>query len=120
MSDHNDGEGQEYVYAIGHPHGFVKIGRSKDPTQRLKDHQVSCPYDLWIVAQVPTDDSRAVENQLHERWSEKCVRGEWFELEYADYDRIIDLVKMADSEHEFESVEEFRRFQRKQNLALSG
>lgn len=101
-----------YVYAIGHPHGYVKIGRSKDPQARLKDHQTSNPYELWIIAQIPVNNSETVETELHERFDEKRVRGEWFELEHDDYDVITDLMQMYDSNQTFESLESYRTYRR--------
>lgn len=111
-------EDQEHVYAIAHEHGFVKIGRSKNPQQRLSNHQTSCPYNLWLLASLPVSDSRAVETDLHEMLDEKQVRGEWFELEYDDYDDIVDMMKMAASSTEFESVEGFREWQARKNRRL--
>jgi hypothetical protein len=111
-------ETQEYVYAIGHPHEFVKIGRSKNPTQRLKSHQTSCPYNLYLVTAVPVDDSDEVEKRLHERWSDKQVRGEWFDIDPEDYDVFVDMAKMEASNFDFESVEEFRKYQQEKTMAV--
>lgn len=116
MTDDN----QEYVYAIGHPHGYVKIGRSANPMKRLNNHQTSTPYELWLIVSLPVDDSRAVENELHEHFSEKLVRGEWFELDYDDYDMLADLMKMAGSKEEFEGVGDYRKYQRRKREAIFG
>lgn len=86
---------REYVYAIGHPEGFVKIGRSKDPQQRLNALQTSSPYDLWLVAQLPADDGSSLEAELHDSLEPKRVRGEWFELDYTDFDDLVDLMRMC-------------------------
>lgn len=110
---------RKYVYGIAHPHGYVKIGYSKDPCERLKDHQVSTPYELWILIQLPVEDAEAVERQLHELLGDKNTRGEWFELGYRDYDMLADMMKMAASSYEFESVDDFRQWQaRKQEAVL--
>jgi len=103
----------EYVYAIGHPHGYVKIGRSNDPQSRLKKHQTSSPYELWIVAQLPVNDSATVEAELHDYFNDKQVRGEWFELDYDDYDAITELMRMMDSGQDFKSLDEFRAYRRR-------
>jgi len=113
-----DEQEKEYVYAIAHPHDFVKIGHSKDPQQRLKDHQTSSPYELWIVVQIPVPDGPNAEQALHEHFSDQRVRGEWFELDYEDYDMLADLVKMASSNHEFKGVEAFREWQARKREAL--
>lgn len=109
---------QEYVYAIAHPHGFVKIGRSNDPQSRLRQHQTSCPYELWIVAQIPVIDSREVEAELHSYLDEKQVRGEWYDLDHDDYDDLFEMVKMAASDYEFNTVDEFRAWQARKREAM--
>lgn len=100
----------EYVYAIGHPHGYVKIGRSNDPQSRLKQHQTSCPYELWIIAQLPVEDSRTLETELHDYFEGKRHSGEWFELDYDDYDVITELMRMLDSRQEFESLSDYQKY----------
>jgi len=113
-------EEQEYVYAIAHPHGYIKIGRSNDPQKRLQAHQTSTPYDLWLLASLPVEDSQEIESELHELFEEKQVSGEWFELNYDDYDDIVDMMKMSCSTREFESVENFREWQEEKNRRLFG
>lgn len=98
----------EYVYVIGHPHDYVKIGRSKKPRKRLKKIQTASPYTLWLIAQFPVNDAVAVEQALHDHFEDGHVRGEWYELGYSDYDDIADLSRMTDSNREFESIEDFR------------
>ena len=111
-------EKQEYVYAIGHPHGYVKIGRSTDPKKRLQSHQISCPYELWVIVQLPVEDSRAIESELHEEFEDTHVRGEWFELGYDDYDMLVDMIRMLDSNIRFEDLAEFRKFRARQRKAV--
>lgn len=110
---------QEYVYAIAHPHGYVKIGHSKNPQERLRSHQISTPYELWVLVQLPVDDARSVEEELHDYFSDKNERGEWFNLDYKDYDLLSDLMRMAASDHEFETIDDYRAWQdRKQEAML--
>lgn len=113
-------EDTDYIYAIGHPHGYVKIGRSKDPQHRLKNHQTSTPYELWIIVQIPVTDGEKIERELHEEFSNRHVRGEWFELLDEDYDLLVDMAKMIDSERQFNSVEEYRKQQAKHRAVLLG
>lgn len=110
----------EYVYAIGHPHGYVKIGRSSDPERRLSNHQTSSPYELWLIVQFPVEDSRAVEAELHDWFSEKHVRGEWYNLSNDDYDLLSDLVKMSMSNREFGSIDDYRKWERRKQEAIFG
>lgn len=110
----------EYVYAIGHPHGYVKIGRSTDPQSRLKRHQTGCPYELWIIAQLPVNDSQTVESDLHTYFEDKRTRGEWFELDYDDYDAITELMRMMDSNRDYKSLEEFRNYRQRVRRQVLG
>jgi hypothetical protein len=109
---------QQYIYAIAHPHGYVKIGYSKNPQQRLSTHQTGSPYNLWILAQVPVNEPREVESELHDYFDDRVERGEWFEFGYADYDDLVDIVRMISSGHEFESVSDFRAWQRRKMEAM--
>jgi len=109
---------QQYIYAIAHPHNYVKLGHSKDPSQRLRDHQISSPYELWILVQIPVKDPKEAEAALHDHLSEKNVSGEWFELDYDDYDMLADLVKMAASGYDFETVGDFRAWQDRKREAM--
>jgi len=102
----------EYVYAIGHPHGFVKIGFSTDPENRFDRLQTGSPYELWIIVQLPVKEPREIESELHEHFAEKHVRGEWFDLDVGDYDTLTDLMKMANSNQEFDSLEDYYAWQR--------
>jgi len=107
MSD----DGDEYVYAIGHPHDYVKIGRSSNPRDRLNTIQTASPYALWLIGQFPVNDPGHVEQQLHEHFADDHVRGEWYELDYDAFDDLADLARIADSSRQFESFEDFRDWQ---------
>lgn len=109
---------QRYVYVIGHPEGFVKIGRSKDPEQRLQEIQTSSPYDLWIIAQFPVDNSNTVEGQLHDRFSDRNVRGEWYEFDIGEYDAIFDMAEFGNSHTEATSIADIDEWRRDRMEAL--
>jgi hypothetical protein len=104
-------EPSEYVYAIGHPHGYVKIGRSTKPRERLDTIQTSSPYDLWLIGQFPVNDAADVEQRLHEHFADSHVRGEWYDVDYGGYDDLADLARMSDSNRDFDTIEEFRDWQ---------
>lgn len=61
---------------------FYKIGRASNPLQRLGDLQIGCPYELRLVQVFYTSlaGAAALEAELHERYAEYRVRGEWFAL----------------------------------------
>ncbi|MCP4336644.1 MAG: hypothetical protein GY679_02205 [Mycoplasma sp.] len=67
------------VYFIGNQEeGNVKIGFSTDVNRRIKELQTSSPSKLKILKTFPGDISK--ERELHERFKEYRIKGEWFEL----------------------------------------
>ena len=55
---------------------YIKIGYSQDPLVQLSDMQVGNPYELLLLARFP--GSRETEKMLHDSFSHRRVRGEWF------------------------------------------
>ena len=68
------------------PHtGLVKIGRSTDPRVRESTLQSEKPsIKLLFFAPAPA----ALERQLHARYDDKRVRGEWFRLDPSEIEQI--------------------------------
>jgi hypothetical protein len=79
-----------YVYVIGTELADrVKIGfTSGDPRARLKALQTGCPDELVVIA--TEVGSQSLERNLHERFAEKRVRGEWFRVDKELREYIID------------------------------
>lgn len=71
--------------------GHVKIGFSEDPWRRLSQIQSHCPGALTLRAIVEGDE--AAEAELHARFAEYSVRGEWFRAAGAVADHIMTLPK---------------------------
>lgn len=71
-----------YVYLVYSPSTpAYKIGHTVDPNNRAKTFSVQLPYeDIKFIALIETDDRYALETELHERYADKRVGGEWFEL----------------------------------------
>lgn len=70
-----------YVYFIqAEDGGPVKIGRSKNPTERLKALQTASPKRLVIrrLQSMHYHESLKVEKGLHRRYAEARLDGEWF------------------------------------------
>lgn len=69
------------LYVIKHEHGYVKIGKSKDPHNRVKALQSACPYNLEVFTTFDViGDWHAVENHIHDVYQDDSVRGEWFDI----------------------------------------
>ena len=68
------------IYAItAREIGMVKIGYSKNPKSRIYGLRVSMPFHLVIEG--VCDGTRVEERELHKRFKEHHVKGEWFRIE---------------------------------------
>ncbi|WP_083861039.1 GIY-YIG nuclease family protein [Halobiforma nitratireducens] len=72
--------GPQQVYVIEHELGPVKIGRARNPEQRLGELQVSSPFELRLKKTATPDDAAAVEKYLHSHFDKYHMRGEWFDI----------------------------------------
>ena len=59
--------------------GDIKVGRSKDPSRRLKQLQTGCPHPLKVILHIPNEGHR--EGEIHRlmRYRSTRTQGEWFE-----------------------------------------
>jgi len=78
-SSKNDKEKSPCVYFISDG-TYVKIGATTDVESRLKALQVGNPRELRILSVIPTDDPYALEAILHNRFADKQVNQEWYDL----------------------------------------
>jgi len=72
-----------YLYAIQDTQsGYIKLGYSADPEQRLRELQTGNSGALQLVhrARIREDRARIVEQQLHRDLNHLRVRGEWFNI----------------------------------------
>jgi hypothetical protein len=69
-----------YVYLIRSVTGHYKIGYSRNPDDRLRTFSVKLPFEVEFEHLIPSDDMRADERMLHEKFEDKHVNGEWFDL----------------------------------------
>src|SRR5690606_29516613 len=79
--------GYVYVMANGGGRG-VKIGRAKNPEQRLKAHRTTAPraryLKLWRVKDAP-----AVEARLHGEFRQYRTEGEYFDIPDSKLKRLL-------------------------------
>lgn len=69
--------GPGYVYfieAVGA--AAIKIGWALDPRRRLIQHAIGCPLELKLLCSAP--GTLGHEGALQSRFSEVCIRGEWY------------------------------------------
>ncbi len=86
-----------YLYVmIDKRTGYYKIGRSKDPSYREKTLQSDAP-DIELLFHYEAYTNQ--EKELHQKYAEKRVRGEWFQLDENDLEEIKNIV--GNDQHTF-------------------
>lgn len=75
-----------YVYLLGDSsQNLYKIGMTTKPIEeRLKELQTGNATELHLCAYHETDYPRRVESMLHNRFKNKNILNEWFELDSKD------------------------------------
>lgn len=69
-----------YVYVMW-CEGFVKIGMSRSsPIHRLDAVQIANPFPVELLGVIESDDAPILETELHIRFRQFHVRGEWFKI----------------------------------------
>lgn len=75
-----------YIYLmLNHRNGLYKIGRSNNPKKRESTLQSEEPEISLILQFSGTPDT---EIALHQQYSNKRIRGEWFKLDTSDVEAI--------------------------------
>ena len=76
---------KSYVYAIlDSKNSCLKIGKANDVSLRMIDIQIGNPTELKLIATIPCfseNHAFAVESELHRKYSNLYVRGEWFKYD---------------------------------------
>lgn len=79
------------VYVIEHEHGYVKIGVSGNPRSRCSNLQTACPYKLSVLGEIASPEPFATEARLHERFNAQQKKGEWYNLNTRQKQRLLAL-----------------------------
>ena len=81
LSDALHGKGYIYFVTDGE---YVKIGKAMNPCARIMDLQIANARELTILALIPfcayDSDITTVEKAFHRYFSDKHIRGEWFNV----------------------------------------
>lgn len=80
-----------FVYVIYIDTGsgrFYKIGLAKSFGARFDQHQTSSPFEIRVACCYFVGHMRSEERELHERFADSRVRGEWFRLSADDLKEI--------------------------------
>lgn len=86
--ERQDSPKRGFVYLLQSSTGYYKIGRTKDPTDRIKTFNVKLPFEVDFTCLLKTPDMYALEQELHQQYADKRVNGEWFDLDPTDVERI--------------------------------
>jgi len=89
-------EHKKAVYVIKSSMGPVKIGISKSPKSRKSSLTTGHPGELSIEALCYGCDADVAERQLHEKYSEYRMSGEWFDLPDEDEAELVSQVREGD------------------------
>ena len=96
-----DAQKKECVYFLEDSHtGLIKIGRSKHLTTRLKNLAAGNPT-LIVLGVIPDGYDRELD--LHTRFSDNRVTGEWFDINRKDLKAVDDVVFFVMSVEDFTS-----------------
>lgn len=71
--------------------GYVKIGRTKNPQQRLTNLQTGNPRKLLIFREIPCNNlaaAQVIENELHAQYKKFRAHREWFKLSKTEISKI--------------------------------
>lgn len=82
-----------YVYLIQSPTGHYKIGRTKNPFNRMRTFEVKLPFEIEYVCLLSTTNMYELETRLHRQFADKRVNGEWFTLSSED----VEIIKAVQS-----------------------
>ncbi len=81
-----------YVYLLRADNGTYKIGRTRDPNDRIRTFSVKLPFEVEYMALIQTEDMYALEAELHGQYAEKRLNGsEFFALSDSDVKAIVAL-----------------------------
>lgn len=77
-----------FVYLLQSQSGHYKIGRTTNPQNRLKTFSVKLPFEVEYICLIQVQDMYQMESELHTRFAEKRINGEWFNLSPEDVNYI--------------------------------
>ena len=93
----NSGKRAGFVYVVKELTGkYYKIGRTVDPSDRIKTFEVKLPMRVEYVLLLPTDDMYKLESSLHTLYASKHVNGEWFVLNANDINNMRNMFVEGD------------------------
>ena len=71
---------------------IIKIGRSYNVTERMKQIQTSNPYKISLIQAYKCNDCCILEKMVHNYYKEKRLEGEWFKFTEQDINECKELI----------------------------
>lgn len=90
----------EKIYLIKNEENLYKIGVTKrNVNERIKELNISYPYELKIIHEYQTNIGYKLESYLHKIFHHKNIKGEWFELSKNDVEKFISFCKKYENNY---------------------
>lgn len=87
------------IYVIRGEGGLCKIGKTTRPiSDRLVEYSPKLPFETTLLCSFPVPDIDLFEAELHENFSDKHVRGEWFDLNAEDLEYFTEMAKALENQ----------------------
>jgi hypothetical protein len=83
-----------YVYLFWMEGGFYKIGIASNVARRLKEFQ-HLPYEVRLIHSFHAENAEWAEVELHAKFADKRVRGEWFRLTPEDVEYVCAIERVG-------------------------
>lgn len=76
-----------YVYLIK-SNNYFKIGKTKNIKQRISSLQTSSATHIELIHTIKTSNYHKIEKELHKKFENQHIKGEWFNLSEEDIEYI--------------------------------
>lgn len=96
-----------WVYILEGEESY-KIGRSKDPWKRQNQIGIKLPFEVELIYTTYSLHHKELEKSLHERFNDKRLNGEWFDLEDEDIEFIKTVTSSRFDQKEKELISNFK------------
>lgn len=87
----NKNAGSVYILKYGSQY---KIGCSNNIDKRLHDLNKNTPHEITLIHSIETNNKYTLEKELHHKYKDKRVKGEWFDLLDSDIEDIKNIVEV--------------------------
>ena len=106
-----------YIFKLANS-SIYKIGRSANPTYRIKRLQTGSSQKIFPVFCGLSLHSMATEANLHKRFKDSKLQGEWFNLTDIEVKNIIAFLRSVDQDSKEELRKREDNIEKKKNLSV--